>query len=467
MPFEPQPMADLLVIIPGITGSVLSRNGEEVWGVSGEAIIGNLLSLGRNLKQLKLPDGIGDDEPNDGVQATRLMPDLHLLPGFWTIDGYGKLIKDLRRRFTLTDVTEQQAGNLLLFPYDWRLSNVVSAKRLARVASRELEQWQTQSNNPDAKLVLICHSMGGLVARWFLECEDGREITRRLITIGTPYQGSINAVDMLVNGFSKGLGPLRVNLTELVRSFPSMYQLLPTYSSIDIGNGKLQELRAVSVPHLESHRVENAASCFHQRISDALRGGDYDLSVIKGHMQPTAQSAKVRGDRIKPLRMYKGEDFKGDGTVPRPSSHPPEWMQGDAGAIFAAQKHGSLQNTEGVLDQLYGVLTGGHLGKWMGGEHIGLDIPAIVTAGDGICVTAIAEAGDDTLALQASIENESGEPCMDPELLNNVGDGRYEVELSGLVPGSYRITVESAVPQRPVDPVTDVTLVWGDAPISE
>lgn len=465
MPTQHQPMPDLIVIIPGITGSVLSKDGKEIWGMSGEAITGNLLSLGRNLKRLKLPDDIGDNKPDDGVLATRLMPDLHLLPGLWTIDGYGKLIDYLRRRFTLTDATEQRAGNLLLFPYDWRLSNVVSAKRLKQDAGRELEKWRIQSNNPDAKLVLICHSMGGLVARWFLEVEGGREITRRLISIGTPFQGSINAVDTLVNGFSKGLGPLRLNLTELIRSFPSMYQLLPTYPSTDMGNGQLQKLSNISVPHLELLRVKDAAS-FHQRISDALRVDTYDLSVIKGHVQPTAQSARVFGDRIEPLRTYKGKNLGGDGTVPRPSSHPPEWTTGDAGAIFAAQKHGSLQNTGGVLDQIYGVLTG-HLGKWMGGERIGLDIPPIVSMGDAINVVAISDTGDDTLALQASIENESGEQCSEPELLNNVGDGRYELKNMGLAPGSYRITVDSAAPQRPVDPVTDITLVWEDVPISE
>lgn len=466
MPPRPQPMTDLLVIIPGITGSVLSHNGKEVWGLSGEAVVGNLLSLGRNLKRLKLPEGIGDSEPDDGVQATRLMPDLHLLPGLWTIDGYGKLEEHLRDRFTLTAVTEEQPGNLLLFPYDWRLSNVVSAKRLARVAERELDRWRAHSNNPEAKLVLICHSMGGLVARWFLEMKDGAEITRRLITIGTPYQGSINALDTLVNGFSKGLGPLRFNMTELVRSFPSMYQLLPTYPSTDVGSGQLQKLSDVAVPHLESERVRDAAG-FHQRISNAVRGhNEYDLSVIKGHVQPTALSARIKGDRIEPLRTYKGEDLRGDGTVPRGSSHPPEWTNGDADAIFAAQKHGSLQNTDGVLDQLYGVLTG-HLGKWMGGERVGLDMPTIVSAGDAIPVTAISDGGDDTLALQASIADESGAPCMEPELMNNAGDGRYAVELKALKPGSYRITVGSAVPQRPVDAVTDIAVVWEDRPIDE
>jgi triacylglycerol esterase/lipase EstA (alpha/beta hydrolase family) len=65
---------------------------------------------------------------------------------------------------------------------------LLSASKLAETASRGLDRWRKYTQNPDAKLVLICHSMGGLVARWFLEVLGGREITRQLITIGTPYQ---------------------------------------------------------------------------------------------------------------------------------------------------------------------------------------------------------------------------------------------------------------------------------------
>lgn len=197
-------MGDLIVVIPGITGSVLELNGKEVWGLSGAAIAGNLHSLGRNIKRLALRKGIGDRAPDDDVRATRLMPDLHLLPGLWVIDGYAKLVKDLKTRFTLNETSADRPGNLLLFPYDWRLSNIVAARKLAETAPRELQRWSKHSGNSDAKLVLICHSMGGLVARWFLEVLGGREITRQLITIGTPYQGSINALNNLVNGFSKG-----------------------------------------------------------------------------------------------------------------------------------------------------------------------------------------------------------------------------------------------------------------------
>jgi hypothetical protein len=48
-----QPIRDLIVVIPGILGSVLEREGKEVWGLSGEAMIGNLLSLGRRLAFVK------------------------------------------------------------------------------------------------------------------------------------------------------------------------------------------------------------------------------------------------------------------------------------------------------------------------------------------------------------------------------------------------------------------------------
>lgn len=62
---------------------------------------------------------------------------------------------------------------------------------------------------------------------------------------------------------------------------------------------------------------------------------EYDLSVIKGHVQPTAQSARLNGQQIEPLREYNGIDKGGDGTVPRPSSHPPECEGNVAEAIFA------------------------------------------------------------------------------------------------------------------------------------
>ncbi len=459
MYFSRQPMSDVLVVIPGIAGSVLESSGKEIWGISGQAIFGNLLSLGRNVKQLNLPKDIGDNEPNDGIRATRLMPDLHLLPGLWTIDGYNRLIKFLKDRFIVSEPTEQTPGNLVLFPYDWRLSNVISAKQLSHVADRALDRWRKHTSNQDAKLVLICHSMGGLVARWFLEVLGGKELTRQLITIGTPYQGSINSLDKLVNGFSPGLGPLHINLTEFVRSLPSMYQLLPTYDCLDIGGGMLHKLTEVTLPEIKSSLIQEAAD-FHVTIArevEQVQAG-YDISAIKGHIQPTAQSALLTKNCIEPINQYKHIDHGGDGTVPRPSAHPPEWAN-DTSAIFCAQKHGSLQNTNSVLEQLFGVLTD-KLGSWMGGAQISVQAPEIVTDGEPFSIIATSKDQDESLALQVIMEEEDGTRAGSTILMTNEGQGRYSAKVSDLPPACYRIIVESATPLRPVDRVANIVLVW-------
>jgi hypothetical protein len=121
-----------------------------------------------------------------------------------------------------------------------------------------------------------------------------------------------------------------------------------------------------------------------------------------------------------------------------------------------------LQNTESVLQQLFGALTG-HLGKWLGGENIGVEVPALVGVGEALPIRAQAEADHPTLALQAVLMNEDGVIIGEPQLLDSDGEGDYDTEISGLVAGTYRIRFESAVPQRPVESVTDITLVWDNA----
>src|SRR5262249_54405765 len=40
------------------------------------------------------------------------------------------------------------------------------------------------------RLDVVAHSMGGLVARWFIEREGGDRVVRRLVMLGTPNGGS-------------------------------------------------------------------------------------------------------------------------------------------------------------------------------------------------------------------------------------------------------------------------------------
>ncbi|MGY8704597.1 hypothetical protein RAD16_02480 [Bradyrhizobium sp. 18BD] len=461
---QPQPMRDVVVIVPGILGSTLVKDGREIWGAPGKSVIANLVNFGSALKELKLDPGIGHEDPIDGVSAPRMLPRLGMIPRFWKVDGYGRLSEHLRSRFSLTPSTDNEPGNLVEFPYDWRLSNQLNGKRLADVAFPHLERWQRFTQNKDAKLVLVCHSMGGLVARWFLEMLGGRDVTRKLITIGTPYRGSVNALDAIGNGMFLGFGRLGIAVDELVRSFPSVYQLLPTYQCLDLGDGQLRDLNGVDLSDVASVNIREGLA-FHARMIEAVgESPPYQTFAIKGVDQPTAQSALVRGGRVEPMRSHKGMDYAGDGTVPRPSSHPPEW-QDDSASVFVSQMHTMLQSTDSILTQLFGILTY-QLGRFMGGARIGVDIPELVPLGSPVRIEASSKDGDQSLPLLVVCEGEEGHTTVSPTLMRPTVDGRYSATINGLAEGAWRITVRSATPKRPVEPVSDWILVWnpGNAP---
>ena len=239
-----QPMGDVIVLLPGILGSVLERDGRDVWAMSPGAAWRAIRSLGRSVNDLELHDDDPSvDDLGDGVTAPRLVPDLHLIPGLWSIDGYSHIRSSI---FATFDVVEGQ--NWFDFPYDWRRDNRVAARHLAEQRPGWLRAWRQRSGNNDAKLVLVGHSMGGLVARHYLEVLGGWRDTRMLVTFGTPYRGSLNALDFLCNGFKKKIGPIGVDLTRLLRSLTSVYQLLPRYPVVDAGTGELTRVAETAGP---------------------------------------------------------------------------------------------------------------------------------------------------------------------------------------------------------------------------
>ncbi len=240
------PMKDIIVVLPGIMGSVLRKDNDDVWAPTGGAVWNFLRSRSGSIRSLALAghdDGSLDDL-GDGVVASRLMPDVHMIPGLFTIDGYGAIRQYLMDTF---DITE--GANYFEFPYDWRRNNRAHGRRLQREATTWLKDWRTASGNPDAKLVLVAHSMGGLVARTFLELNDGWKDTSRLVTFGTPFKGSLNSLDFIVNGFKKGKGPISIDLSQFVRSLTSIQQLLPSVACIDDG-GAFKGIDELVVPIL-------------------------------------------------------------------------------------------------------------------------------------------------------------------------------------------------------------------------
>lgn len=460
-----QPMSDVIVLLPGILGSVLQRDRKDVWGATAGGIFRALLSLGGSIKSLELAGDDPDaDDLGDGVTASRLAPDLHLIPGFWKIDGYTKVSTWIHDRFDVTD-----GQNFFSFPYDWRRDNRVAARKLARASHSWLRDWRERSGNDDAKLILVAHSMGGLVARYFLELHDGWRDTRMLVTFGTPYRGSLNALSFLSNGFRKGFGPLSVDLSALLRSLTSVYQLLPIYECYDAGDGRMVRVAETDgIPGVDRERAA-AALAFHHEIRDAVTAHGqetayvdhgYTVKPIVGIDQPTLQSARLTDGKVRLARRHGDRDLGGDGTVPRVSAMPLEMTDARDG-MFSSEIHASLQNAGAVLTQIGGLFTGGSVDlrafQSVFPPRLGLDVEDVYAAGEP--VTLRARSGDENLLLQAAVTDaESGGNLRAVGFTGRDGEWRI-AELAPLPPGLYRITLGSpGIPET----VTDVFAVFDE-----
>ncbi|MGN6867623.1 MAG: esterase/lipase family protein, partial [Solirubrobacteraceae bacterium] len=356
-------MTDVVVVVPGITGSSLvDAEGHEFWGVSPGGLTRALRTLGGSIKRHTLPPGQEDGPAPDGVTPTGLIGALHAIPGLWTpVVGYQPLLDFLRQaRFGLVDAHPGQvdapAGNLLLFGYDWRLSNRYTATCLKCQVDEVLTRWRDECHHPDAKVIFICHSMGGLVVRYYLDVLRHQDVARAVITLGTPHRGSLNSLDQLVNGVHRGKGPFVLDLTAFGRSLPSSYQLLPEYACI-AGDGALKKTTETALPWIDPDRARDGMS-FYDELNDAA-DPTYPMIPVIGIGQPTLTTAAVNpaGTGVDVIRTIDGEDLAGDGTVPRLSARPKRMTERDPLIRGVADGHGALAVCRSVLDQLDVLLT--------------------------------------------------------------------------------------------------------------
>jgi pimeloyl-ACP methyl ester carboxylesterase len=457
-------MSDVIVTIPGITGSVLKKDGKDVWNISGGALVNALRTLGNSIDDLVLErDSPTQQNLGDGITAPSTIQDAHLIPGFWKIDGYTKLVEYIEKTFEV-----KRNANFFEFPYDWRRDNRVHAARLAAQSERWLAAWKRSSGARDPKLILVGHSMGGIIARYFLECLEGWKRTRILVTFGTPYRGAPNAINALANGVKRKVLVREIDLSPLVRSFTSSYQLLPIYPCVTGKGGKLVRVAETTLPNIDPQKAKDALA-FHNEIRDAVkrnqdddayREGGYAIRPVVGILQPTTQAARVKGGGVEMLKRIGNKDPEGDGTVPRPSATPLE-LKNEPNTMFSAEKHASLQNDDGVLVQLSGVMSGiaidfdGFRGAFPG-IGLALDLEDDYPAGEPIHIRVRPESKPDG-DLFVRIENAKGQLKGRAEL-KRAGRGWYKAELGPFPEGLYRVT---AFGERLVEPVTDLVAVLG------
>lgn len=419
---------DMIVVIPGILGSrLVRRDGDKavtVWDFSIKALPRLLWELAQGDLTL---EGNGVDAPCDGIEPAELF-NFQILPGFFGVEDYTSLLETLN--------TDTLRGQLITFPYDWRLSNRHAAEKLATVARDALRRWRKSSGADRAKLWLVCHSMGGLVARYFCEELGGSEDTRAILTMGTPHRGSVRALEALVNGLS--YGPLSV--TKLVRSLPSVYELLPLFPVVRTGFdetlsvhrlAELYGLDAVTGDDLPVTDPRKAADLptkplwegfdrgmlqralqFHARIRipaerRALAGvpSPYEQRAFFNRRQRTSLSVEIDGERVVALETYAEragsswtqDDLRGDGTVPSFASVPIEWNDSSP-AVAVADKHGMMPAGSSLRDTIFNWMRPLDVREKKGGSIddarvVELNVPATITAGQELVVSTAALRG--------------------------------------------------------------------------
>jgi hypothetical protein len=459
----------MVVILPGITGSILQKDGKDLWAFSGRAIRDAVFHNTAYLKALELPP---EDPPDtldlgDGITAPALVKDASLLPGLIKLfDGYNRLSEMVRGRFDVVGngMASDQPSNLFEFPYDWRRDNRVAARRLSHLIEKRLAQWRDYSYNKDAKVILLAHSMGGLVARYYLEILEGWHDCLALATFGTPYRGSLNALNFLANGYKKAV----VNLTECLRSFTSVYQLLPTYPVIRCGD-RYCAVSDCSIPGVDPVRAKAAAQ-FHEEIGNKVREHrkdptyltqGYKILPFVGTRQPTLQSAvfdgkTVQADSPLPPDVHELLDG-GDGTVPRYSAVPFE-LSDEFRETFIPEKHGALQACDIVLNDLLGRLEQMQVPRAIRGPElaiegsaISLELEDLYSAGEPVCFRAsIANQKNDAGRVAGKITSISQPNGARPVAFVKDAD-QWRTEKLALPAGFYRIEVQTQIPY-PVGP---------------
>ncbi len=219
-----------VILIPGMLGSRLvdRRSGVEAWPGSTR----KLLTSGYQELALKI-DPATLEPLDDG-----------LAPGGLFDSAVGK---DYYRRIV---AALQEAGGyrlarpgqpaargearLYIFTYDWRQDLVRSAQKLDEF----IEQIRRDYGDPELRVDVVAHSMGGMIARYYqrygtADVLDGNafQVTgagarklRRLALIATPNLGSVSAIHYFINGYRVALSRL---VTEGVATMPGLYAFFP------------------------------------------------------------------------------------------------------------------------------------------------------------------------------------------------------------------------------------------------
>jgi pimeloyl-ACP methyl ester carboxylesterase len=348
-----------IVFVPGYMGSKLREKttGKVLW-----------LDLFDFPRILLTPNGLDNwinalRLPGDNLEAFEMLDHILYAPPFIKMEGYGPIVPALEGMGYKADPKRyaEAERDVHIFAYDWRQDNRASGRLLGAAVDR----WSGM--HPGKKPVVIAHSNGGVVARWYIEKEGGKDRVLRLFLMGSPRDGTPTAMQIVYTGFDAlmrqgfNLFDLPRRSRELFRTFPSIYQITPiTDNFLRDSNGQPLDFVAGRASWLDdAHEQELAADAgrFHTDLGNQL---SVETICIFGRKRFTYSGGIVHLDANSRWSAIDWQvDDKGDGTIPERS------------ATYAAAKkmlpfnvdHGHLFYDPAVLAQLEYELIGRFQGE--------------------------------------------------------------------------------------------------------
>ncbi len=252
------PEINPVIVIPGILGSRLKdpESGKIVWGAFNRDGVNPSRSQGARLVALPMQQGARLAELIDGVVPDGALDKVRLnLIGLPVeLGAYVKILETLGaggyrdEQLATSGAINYGDGHFTCFQfsYDWRRSCAENAAALGRFIDVQRAYIKKEYakrygiRNARIKFDIVAHSMGGLVARYYLRYGSqplpvdgslppltwaGARNVENAVLVGTPNAGAIDALKKLTNGF--GIPLLATYPKTVLGTMPAIYELLP------------------------------------------------------------------------------------------------------------------------------------------------------------------------------------------------------------------------------------------------
>jgi pSer/pThr/pTyr-binding forkhead associated (FHA) protein len=296
-----------VVFVPGFMGSELWADGERIWPT---------VRLFTHPEILALPDKVL-------IEPRSILNELVIVPNLIKQEQYNRL-----GDFLVESLGYQRGVDLFEFAYDWRQDVRDSARRLAQM----VETWKIQ-----APFVIMAHSLGSLVSRYYVERLGGKSLVKKVIFMGGPHYGVPKAVaNLIVKVDLLPFGLLGDRLRRVLTTFPSTYQILPTYDCVFDQNGDaIPVLEDEAWVEEERRHLLRMARQFRQELGNQL---SVPSTSIFGYGIKTVNRVNVQLGRDRSWdKVDLVNELSGDNTIP------------DASTILAGSEIHPVQQYHGSL----------------------------------------------------------------------------------------------------------------------